>query len=296
MQIPMRTFRRQTLAGDRLLPVRIRNGKPRGFGSFWRPFEIGLHFVGLGDGPLTKDGPSQPGIPIVDAQRYPRASSSAPSVDYDSFISKRRIHPAPSANTNEGWMPPDNSRAIQGFLMMSFVNLSQARIDTSPRAWLRVSGLDSLQVVGPDGAAHSLGFPSTATMLIGSNTAGDAIGQGFWAGYMPFTTLLSAGGYQRSLDRTDVYGGFPFYSKIVSIPAGYANNTMSFVGGTITIEIFDISAGPTKTANPTTLPTGANLVQTLKVTFPMPPPCQYRDHHVSSKWHASISRRSALHR
>ncbi len=168
-------------------------------------------------------------------------------------------------------MPPDNSRAIQGFLMMSFVNLSQARIDTSPRAWLRVSGLDSLQVVGPDGAAHSLGFPSTATMLIGSNTAGDAIGQGFWAGYMPFTTLLSAGGYQRSLDRTDVYGGFPFYSKIVSIPAGYANNTMSFVGGTITIEIFDISAGPTKTANPTTLPTGANLVQTLKVTFPNAP-------------------------
>lgn len=236
----------------------------QGIGSFWRPVEISIHFVGLGDGPLTPSSnpprPAKPGIPIP-PQQVAAVQSLGPSL-LDPTITSRPIDPAKPAD-GDGHMPPDDERAVQAFLLVSFLNPAHCRINGSSRMWMKVTGLDSLKVSGPTGTWKSLNFPGSASMLVGANLAGDAIGSGPFFGYMPMTGILSAGGYTRQMGANS----FPFYSGIVALPAGN-NESMKFSGGTITIELYDISAGPTLTNNSTTLPTGANKVQTINIDFP----------------------------
>lgn len=240
----------------------------QGFGSFWRPIEVGINIVGLGDGPLSASpGPVAPGIPIPDVQINQLV------VQHDADITQRQIDPSWSGTgvPPAGWMPPNDSRAIQAFLTISFLNPAHSRIDGSCRMWMKVTGLDGLSVAGSPSTpatTRALGFPSSASMLVGANNAGDDIGTVAWFGYLPINALTNAGGFLRTLGNASGENNFPFFSKIVSIPAGRNQTAMSFSGGTITIELYDISAGPTQLLNPATLPAGANKVQTITITFP----------------------------
>ncbi|MBE2204817.1 MAG: Verru_Chthon cassette protein A [Chthoniobacterales bacterium] len=240
----------------------------QGFGSFWRPIEVGIHFVGLGDGPLSSSpGPVRPGVPIRNEQ------IEMPGVQHDTDITQRQIDPSWSGTgvPSVGWMPPDDSRAIQAFLTVSFLNPAQSRIAGSAQMWMKVTGLDGFSVAGSPAVPATqrpLGFPASASMLVGANTAGDDIGTGAWFGYLPINAMSNAGGFTRTLGNTSGVSQFPFFSKIVSIPAGRGVTAMSFTGGTITIDLYDISAGPTQSLNPVTLPAGANKIQTITITFP----------------------------
>jgi len=260
----------------------------QGFGSFWRPVEVSIHFVGLGDGPLsakttTPTATAQPAIPIPKGQielgmvSGTNGTKNFNIVLHEGTITEDKLDPADtSATPAKGWIPPTNNRAVQAFVYVSFLNPAQSRIDGYCNLWLKISGLDSMKVsqdLAPASPSFkSLDFPTTATTLAGSNTQGADLGTGLWFGYLPITSQIGSGGQTRKLNLTDPANNFPFFSKIVAIPFERNSNsapTFVFSGGTITIDIYDLAGGPNSTTpNPAVLPPGANKVQSFTVTFP----------------------------
>lgn len=236
-------------------PSRHPTWNTQGFGHFWRVSEVALQFVGLGDGARPSATPNPaPAIPV------PLGQIQNSYISTDGTIA--------TTGTNIG-VPPNDYRAVQAFLHISFINPAQSRSDGSSRMWIEIDGLDSLTVFDDVNKVSKLLFgPGTRTMLNGTNTSGDPIGTGGWLGHMSFSSQLVMGGYERYIGPSGVnpHSFNPYFSSIVSLPI---DRPLIMSAGPITIRLYDISAGPnlTTNTNPIVRPSNANLVQTYTVRF-----------------------------
>lgn len=247
----------------------------QGIGSFPRLMEATLLFAGLGENPADNiAGNSSKTIPVPNIQ----ASASGVIGNFTTTLSPI-----------QGRFPTDpGKRAVQAFLLLSWINPSHSCLQGNSRFIIQVGGLNGFKLNGTP-----MGFPTAgaivnnhnAAMLVGANMSGDPLGSGQWMGYLSFVSGWSAGGAFRSAINNKYFLGAtnPFFSKILPVTfdpiASKPVTTMDFSGGTITVTVYDLAkmSDPSQSeyvqygGNPGNALPESNVVQRYTLNFPQAP-------------------------
>lgn len=205
-----------------VIPIRVATptGENRGFGRFPLVHEIAIVFAGIGEGKNTLSTPNVAATKVAAGQ-----------VPFYAGIDSKGT-------------PPDNTRAIQAFIVISFLNPAQGWCAYTPDFTVEIDGLDQFEL------NHvKMGFPSSGTTLVNYPSTLAIFQQQKWGGLLDFRSFV----YQKEFSSAG-NNRFPFYSRIIEVPATTPATPMAFKGGPVTVKIYDGSS--------------ANLLQTLHVDFP----------------------------
>lgn len=187
-----------------------------GFGRFYKVIEASVIFVAVGEGKNTTT--STNATPVVSTQR------NAYTPNY--------VGGTPAGT------PPDDTRAVQAFFVLSFFDPSHGWSGISHSFTVEVEGLQAFLLAGqpmnmPAQAAEFLGGPDPSSYL----NYRRYVGSRAFGGMMDFRVMLGA----RRLG-SDPSTKFPFYSHIIDVPlnppAPLQPETMSFAGGQIKIRLY----------------------------------------------------------
>lgn len=209
-------------------PIYLSEYDTKGFGRFPLVQEACLAFLCQGTGKRTNTTPVTAANP-VDARQYPTYRNSS-----DGSLT-----------------PPDDTRAVQVFLLLSFFVPSQGYCPYTPDVTVQVDGLDAFTLQSGSTGAAGMGFPNTGSVHLTPMFWHDMPwGGGIdWRSFI-FKKELAATGDKR----------FPFFSSVMEVKLTSSGaSTMKFTGGPLTVKLY---AGDNTT----------NLVQTVKIDFP-PTPC-----------------------
>jgi len=243
-----------------------------GFGRFYTISELGFLFIcnadaGPNDGSSTEFGVEDsnvpPGAPVTSA-------NVAGNVDPPSSYANMQGRANKMLVPNQALKAYE--RRIQAMVLIELFSPSHGFVAMRPALWVRIKGLDQLQVEN-----ISLEFPATEEILIKTlpsatniRTASDPqYSPGFhlgrvWGGNPGFRFPLTNRfdpprgpfpGTSASYSPTQKY---PFISVPITIKVPAGGSTMNLTGGNLTIEIYTGEAAPSP----------ASLVQTIAVTVP----------------------------
>lgn len=224
---------RYGLFSSQIIPARHLGWGTTGFGIMPRIAGAMLHFVALADG----DKPA----PAPGAQDL------------------RKVMPL-QTGTGVGLLPdrqaPPGQRAVQAYLYLQMLNVTQMYSSYHPLFWVEARGLDSFTLNG-----QPMGFPARAIALSSVHVWEEL---GVHRGISGYTNHRWLTGLRRLRANKNADGPatFPFYSDILAVPV--SNPTMAFNGGTLRVMLY---AGlPPYTTDAAAV--RGPLIQTLDITFP----------------------------
>ena len=240
-----------TLAANRYTPAGTGSGwvvpsqrgtggnQTMGFGRCYTLSEISLAFI-------CNAAPDDPATAPVD-ESY---GSNVPTIG-----NPGRNSVLGGSSTTNGTALMPGEKYIQAMILPQLFSPALGFTIMFPDMQMKISGLPNLQING-----QSL-FPTATDTASASFTSASASYEYSRMGGFPTYRFfgLNRGSPARGNLAGDSGAVYPFFGTPIKISAPTTGGTMTFTGGTITVQLYSGAAGT---------PTASNLIQTFTITFP----------------------------